>query len=192
MYTKKKYKGEAMYGRRYQGMVASQGGGRMVASPQGGGRMGNIPSPQISDYGACPPGYGESVVSDKVFTAIPFEFGTVSSGAEETKRYTVSTSVNFVCMQIQALGLKSSDRTTQLNDFSILIRDDYTARDLTKDKVHMKLITGDGQLPYVLPVAYRFYGGTSIAITVQNLASEDQIIYVTLIGYEEPIQAKQQ
>jgi len=162
---------------------------RIARSPQKTANIEYAGNPEYKGYEACPPGYAVSVVPGKRFTAIPFDFSNIAASGTSKKRYTLSTGFHFVALQINAYGVNHGSTTENMN-FTVLIRDEFTSQDLTKDPVHAKCITGSGKRPYNMPYPYRFLGGTTITVEIKNLDSGNAIdVYFVLIGYEEPATA---
>jgi hypothetical protein len=137
-----------------------------------------------TNYGACPTpaltspleqaGIPEEVARRGKFLVIPFNF--TINGNEKTSSYRIPTSYDYWLAFINAYY----DR-----DFQFIIRDDFRSEDLMVSPVRASLVCGDGRLPFILPRAHIFNGGTTISITVEDTGSgSDNNIQIALIGFK--------
>ena len=140
----------------------------------------------MANYGACPTpaltspleqaGIPESIAKHGKFTVIPFNF--TIDGDEKTSSYRIPTSYDFWLTFINAYYER---------DFLMLIRDDFRSEDLMVSPVRASLIAGDGRLPFILPRAHIFNGGTTISVTVQDTnttSGSPAEVQIALIGFK--------
>lgn len=67
-------------------------------------------------------------------------------------------------------------------DYLLQVFDTGSGRNLQDNPVHVNNVSGNGQLPYILPEPKLFKGNATIQVTLQNLTAVAARVDVALIG----------
>lgn len=106
---------------------------------------------------------------------IPFDF-SIPAGQTASNTKSISKEFDFKLEYINSYYNR---------DFTFNMRDSFRNEDFFEGNVRASLVTGNGQLPFILPIPYVFKGGTNIKLTINNIDMSNPLTaQIALIGYK--------
>lgn len=124
----------------------------------------------------------------------PALFGSLAFGASATVNINIETDAPFVCVKLTAsadiAGAVQTANSRVLPLCNLSVTDGGSGRNLQSQPVPLMELTGDGQLPFVLPIPRRFAQNATINLTLDNVSAATTYdnLTVSLIGYKEFMQ----
>jgi hypothetical protein len=119
----------------------------------------------------------QKYIVDRLFV-IPFNFTlTGAANTVYTSRYPISKGFNFMWEVL------NSNINPALN-ITLQVKDEFVTEEFFTSAVVSGLITGSGQLPFILPRPYIFEGGTTITLTVTDIPGTVATPQIAFIGYK--------
>ena len=117
------------------------------------------------------------VFEERRFLAIPFTFDVAGGSYQFTTRIPIG--FDFVVHFLNAYFE---------TDVFLQIRDDFRTEFWFIEPIRISLVSGDGRLPFALPVPYQFNAGTSITVFVEDPRTgtpPTARVEVVLIGFKQ-------
>lgn len=117
-------------------------------------------------------------------------FGTIAVGATESENIAIETDANFIITKIAASAtIAGAAQTLQTRVIPLLrlsINDTGSGRNLQNTPIPLDLLSGDGSLPFVLPIQRKFQANATINLTLTNFsaATEYADVFIALLGYK--------
>lgn len=95
----------------------------------------------------------------------------------------ISADSDFLWMETGLISYTTPDNLTVDPDFLISFQDTGAGRNLQDNPIHVSLVTGNGQWPYVLPEPKLLIGNGALQITlVNNVVQQYGRVSLALIG----------
>jgi hypothetical protein len=113
-----------------------------------------------------------------------FPLATFTAGAVVPVNIPITSDSDFVCRYTNLAAFSAPGVPVVLPDYTLTLFDTGSGRSMQDQAMHVSLVTGNGNLPYIWPEPKLIKGSSVLVVTLANLTAVAALAYVLLGGFK--------